>query len=166
MGQCPPPVAQKSPSQRGGHAADDAARRDPQAHAQGVNQASVAQAAYSGLADVLAVMRACPDLILAMEALQDASKSGDVAIRQALAVAMAESGATTVLSAGHATSLRDCARVVRVTDESLIPAEFMRQPAPAPDKMAIARELKAGRLIAGAELSNGGAATIQIRSRT
>ena len=43
MGQCPPPVAPKSPSQRGGHAAEDAARRDPLAHAQGVNQASVAQ---------------------------------------------------------------------------------------------------------------------------
>lgn len=131
-----------------------------------VSRVTIAQKAYSGRSDVLDVMRACPDLILALETLQDASKSGDVAIRQALAVAMAESGATTVLSTGHATSLRDCARVVRVTDESLIPAEFMRQPAPAPDKMAIARELKAGRLIAGAELSNGGAATIQIRSRT
>ena len=43
MGQCPPPVAPKSPSQRGGHAADDDARRDPLAHAQGVNHASVAQ---------------------------------------------------------------------------------------------------------------------------
>ena len=29
MGQCPPPVAPKSPSQRGGHAAEDAARAGP-----------------------------------------------------------------------------------------------------------------------------------------
>ena len=43
MGQCPPPVAPKSPSQRGGHAAEDAARRDPMTHAQGVSLASVAQ---------------------------------------------------------------------------------------------------------------------------
>ena len=43
MGQCPPPVAPKSPSQPGGHAAYDAARRDPLAHAQGVSPASVAQ---------------------------------------------------------------------------------------------------------------------------
>ena len=32
MGQCPPPVAPKSPSQRGGHAADDAAGRGPLTH--------------------------------------------------------------------------------------------------------------------------------------
>ena len=54
---------------------------------------------------------------------------------------------------------------VRITDIDAIPAELMRQAAPAPDKAAILKLLSAGTPVAGCALSNGGMPNLRINAR-
>ena len=54
---------------------------------------------------------------------------------------------------------------VRITDPDAVPPAFMRQPAPAPDKAAILAALKAGQVVPGATLSNGGPSVLRITPR-
>lgn len=64
-------------------------------------------------------------------------------------------------------SLRRTPAAVVITDESLLPAAFLRTPeppAPQPDKKAIADALKAKQDVPGAVLSNGGV-SLSIRRR-
>ena len=104
--------------------------------------------------DILPTMQAAVSLIIALEdeaqAAEAAAKRARAALRDAL------EGTTGAVRAGiHTAHVRAGSASVIVTDETLIPAEYMRQPPPAPDKAAIARALKAGEAVPGAVLRNG-----------
>ena len=105
-------------------------------------------------ADILATMQAAVTLIVELE---DQAQAAEAAAKRArLALRDALEGTTGTVRAGiHTASIRAGSASVIVTDESAIPAEYMRQPPPAPDKAALARALKGGAQIPGAVLRNG-----------
>lgn len=104
--------------------------------------------------DIIASMQAAVTLIVELE---DQAQAAEAAAKRArLALRDALEGTTGTVRAGiHTASIRAGSASVIVTDESAIPAEYMRQPPPAPDKAALARALKNGAQIPGAVLRNG-----------
>lgn len=128
-----------------------------------VRQAIAAQSTQREAEDLVPVMQATVGVILACEAMQSAAKAAETTARQALAEAMSL-GCTTIQVGTHTASLRDAPQTAMVTDLAALPAEYMTTPAPRPDLPAIRKALLKG-LVPGAQLSNGGAPTIQIRSK-
>lgn len=112
----------------------------------------------SDLTDALA---AGAEFLLALEALAETATGAARAAREALASTMWETGATGFRTAHHSVSVAEPRRSVVVTGD--VPAEFMRQPPPAPDKHALHKALSAGQIVPGATLSNGGAPILTIR---
>lgn len=106
-------------------------------------------------ADVLSALKASGNLLLACEAMAEMGNATCKALRAAMAEVMADTGATAVDLPHHRVSLVDGKASVVITDEAAIPAQFMEQPPPKPNKDAIAAALKAGP-VPGAMLSNGG----------
>jgi len=85
--------------------------------------------------------------------------------RAALAQAMERAGEKRVTLPECTVSLATVPGKVIITDESLIPDRFMvypEAPPPRPDKQILARALKEGIEVAGAQLSNGGI-TVKVR---
>jgi hypothetical protein len=116
---------------------------------------SAYRAAYAGLSastDLLEVMRAAGSLVLAAESIVAASKQAEVTARTALANCMAETGCSAVALADHVVHLGTKPDRVDIEDERTIPPELMRQPSPAPDKVAIGKRLRAGTAVPGARL--------------
>ena len=86
-------------------------------------------------------------------------------MRAALAQAMERAGEKRVTLPECTVSLATVPGKVIITDESLIPDRFMfhpEAPPPRPDKQTLARALKEGIEVAGAQLSNGGI-TVKVR---
>jgi hypothetical protein len=111
--------------------------------------------AYAGLApdaDLLDTLRAAGAIVLAAEAIAAASKQVEATARAALAQAMCETGCPAVALARHVVHLGTKPDRVDIEDATAIPTELMRQPAPAPDKAAISRLLRAGAEVPGARL--------------
>jgi len=119
---------------------------------------------YNGASDFTAIMQATIGVIMACEALATAADEAKTKCRAALAEAMAL-GATTVKTDHHVASLRAANTRVVVTDQAALPLSLMRQAAPAPDLTAIGALLRAGQVVRGAVLSNGGPDTLTIRNR-
>jgi hypothetical protein len=116
---------------------------------------SAYRAAYAGLSastDLLEVMRAAGSLVLAAESIVVASKQAEATARSALAQAMSETGCPAVALADHVVHLGTKPDRVDIEDERAIPPELMRVPAPAPDKVAIGKRLRAGAAVPGARL--------------
>ena len=112
----------------------------------------------------VAMQQSTVNVIMACDALQLAAKNAEAQCRVALAEAMAL-GSTTVRTEHFSVSLRAAAQRVLITDEAAIPARYMVQPPPKPDMVAISALLRSGRTLAGAELTNGGADIVSIRTR-
>ena len=112
----------------------------------------------------VAMQQSAVNVIMACDALQSAAKGAEAQCRVALATAMAL-GSTTVRTEHFSVSLRAATQRVLITDEAQIPARYMVQPPPKPDLAAISALLRSGRTLAGAELTNGGADIISIRTR-
>lgn len=130
-----------------------------------VRQAIAAQGELREAEDFLPVMQAAVGIILACETMQAAAKQAEATARAALAEAMSL-GATTIQAGLHTVSLRDAPRSAVVTDLALLPTEMMTTLAPKPDLVAIRKALLDGMPMPGCQLSNGGAATVQIRTRS
>lgn len=128
-----------------------------------VKQAIAAQTAMRNTDDLLPTMQAAIGVILALEAMHTAAKQAEVTARQALAEAMSL-GCTTIQAGAHTASLRDAPQTAVVTHLADLPVEFLTTPSPRPDLPAIRKALLKGQ-VPGATLSNGGAATVQIRSK-
>ncbi|MCK8788123.1 siphovirus Gp157 family protein [Roseomonas sp. NAR14] len=111
-----------------------------------------------GLGDetaLLAGMRTVAEMVLAMEALEDAASAHATRLREALLHALDESNGVGVETAHHRVVKADGPAGVHITDPALIPADLMRRPEPVPDKKAIERRLRAGEAVPGAALRNG-----------
>ena len=122
------------------------------------------QHGYGVASDFTAIMQATIGIIMACEALATAADEAKTTCRAALAEAMAL-GATTVKTDYHVASLRAANTRVVVVDQAALPLALMRQAAPAPDLTAIGALLRAGQVVRGAVLSNGGPDTLTIRNR-
>ena len=110
------------------------------------------------------ILQSTVGIIMALENLSELATDAKTACRAALAEAMSL-GLTTVRTDHHVASLRAATKRVIVMDEAALPAHLMHQPPPAPDLTAIGKLLRAGETVPGAVLSNGGADTLQIRTR-
>ena len=119
---------------------------------------------YVAKSDFTAVLQATIGIIVTCEALACVADEAKTKCRVALAEAMAL-GATTVKTDYHVASLRAANTRVVVTDQAALPLSLMRQAAPAPDLTAIGALLRAGQVVRGAVLSNGGPDTLTIRNR-
>jgi hypothetical protein len=127
------------------------------------------RSACAGLAagaDLLDVLRGAGDIVLAAEAIADAAKQAETAARAALAQAMSETGCPAVALASHTVHLGTKPARVDIEDEAAIPAELMRTPAPAPDKVAIGKLLRAGREVPGARLLGNHEPMVVFKGRT
>jgi hypothetical protein len=103
--------------------------------------------------DIMPTMQAAVSLIVALE--DEAQAAEKAAQRARLALRDALEATTGSIRAGvHTASVRRGSAAVIVTDPDLIPAEYMRQPPPQPDKHAIAKAMKSGP-VPGAVLRNG-----------
>ena len=118
-------------------------------------------AGLTGDADLSDAMRAAAETVLAAEALEDAAKALAATARATLAETMDATGATGFRISHHTVSVSEPKRGVLITGD--VPAEFLRQPPPAPDKHALHKALSAGITVPGATLSNGGAPTLTFR---
>ena len=143
---------------------DSAVTNGLQAVSVAVRDVIATQKGFAGQVELSAVMKSTIGVILACTALEKAASDAMDACRDALASAMAL-GFTTVRTDHHTASLVTASQRARVTDERLLPAALMRQPAPSPDLTAIRALLMAGQTVPGAELSNGGPDTLSIRTR-
>lgn len=75
-------------------------------------------------------------------------------IREAIQTAMETAELTSLKTPAATLSMRASPPRVDIADLALIPATYMVQPPPSPDKRAIGAALKAGEAIPGASLSN------------
>ena len=85
-------------------------------------------------------------------------------IRTALAVAMDTAQVDTVEAAAATVTRKAVPPSAVITNEADIPTDYWKKQDPKLDKTALARALKAGEMVPGAQLSNGGH-TVQIRSK-
>lgn len=76
------------------------------------------------------------------------------ALRLALTEAMEMAELTSMKTPIASLSLRPAPPRVEIIDPAAIPAEYMVQPAPVPDKSAIRSDLKDGKAVPGCTLSN------------
>ena len=102
--------------------------------------------------DLIAVLQAVGESILASEALAAAGKSLEAAARAAMAQSMEATGCPAVALEHHVVHLGTKPARVDIENQEAIPAEFMRTPPPAPDKVAIGKALRAGAAVPGARL--------------
>ena len=124
-----------------------------------------AHSAINTAPDVMDAMQASVSLILAAEALAETAEETAKKLRAALTEQIIETGAVGVRTEHHTAFTQESSGSVYVTDPDLVPKEFWRHPPPAPDKIAIGKELRAGRLVAGTTLSNPGRPTLVIKPR-
>jgi hypothetical protein len=114
-----------------------------------------ASAALTPDADLLEILRAAGGIVLAAEAIVAAGKQVEATARTALASTLMDTGACSIRGSTHTFSASAGRQSVNITRAADVPAEFLRQPPPAPDKVRILPLLKAGQIIPGCELSNG-----------
>jgi hypothetical protein len=124
-----------------------------------------AWAALAPDADLLDVLRAAGNVVLAAEAIAAAAKQAEAVARTALASCMAETGCPAIALASHVVHLSTKPDRVDIEDESAIPAEMMRQPPPAPDKVSIGKILRAGASVPGARLIGNQEPIVVFRSK-
>ena len=122
------------------------------------------RSACAGLAagaDLLDVLRGAGDIVLAAEAIVAASRQAEAAARAALANAMAETGCPAVALASHTVHLSTKPTRVDIEDESAI-----AHTASTPDKVAIAKLLRAGGEVPGARLLGNHESLVVLKERT
>jgi hypothetical protein len=105
-------------------------------------------------------------LILAVEALEEAAKEAAHAARSALRDRMLDAGCWNLGGDVLTVTLADGPRTVTITDrDALAKARPDLFGKPTPDRGAIGAELRRGRIVEGATLSNGGESVLKIIPR-
>jgi hypothetical protein len=129
----------------------------------GVTAFRAAWAALSVSTDLVDTMRAAGSIALAAEAIAAAAKHAESVARSALAACMADTGCPAVTLPHHTVHLGTRPASVEIEDAAAIPAHLMR--APAPDRTAIGRLLRANVEVPGARLIGNREPTVVFRSR-
>jgi hypothetical protein len=111
-----------------------------------------AHAALTPDADLLEMLRAAGGIVLAAELIVAAGKRLEASARAAMATCMSDTGCPAVALADHVVHLSTRPDRVDIEDEKATPPDLLRQPPPAPDKVAIGKLLRAGAAVPGARL--------------
>jgi hypothetical protein len=119
--------------------------------------------AAAPLTDLVQMIPAYADLIMAAEVVKAAADAADRALRATLAAVMEDTGAPSIAGPHHTVSLSRGAAAVIVTDEAAIPNTYLTTKT-APDKAAIRSAISHGIEVPGAVLANG-APVLSIRKR-
>lgn len=114
--------------------------------------------------DIVETMQATIDMLVAAEALHDASDATVKALRNTLSQQMSETGCTTVQAQHHSAHLARRPAFVSIDNEGLLPPEFVVQK-PSIDKKAIAAAIKDGVEVAGASLLTPNEPVLVLRAR-
>jgi len=117
--------------------------------------------------DPLALMRGGAEALIAAEAAAERLARAGRDLRDALAAAMFEAGATPLRLDHHTVSWAQKADGAVVTDPEALRAarpDLFRQPPPSPDLHAINKLLRAGHALPGVERRQGIGATLTVRS--
>jgi hypothetical protein len=113
-------------------------------------------------ADIMDVMQAAVEAVVAAETLHKAADASVKDLRAALQEAIDASGCAAVQTEHHTASLRRQSPFVSIADEALIPREFYVETL---DKRALKSALADGIEVAGASLAQPNAMTLAIRAR-
>jgi hypothetical protein len=125
------------------------------------------RSAYAGLApdaDLLEVMKAVGELVIASEAISAAAKHAESVARSSLAQALMDTGACSVRTSTHIFSASPGRQSVTITDAAAVPDHLLHQPPPSPDRGKILRLLKAGQQIPGCEISTSSQPFLTIKA--
>jgi hypothetical protein len=132
----------------------------------GVTSYRSAWAALTTSTDLLDVLRAAGDIVLAAEAVVAASKHVEATARATLAQSLMDTGACSIRSDTHTFSASPGRQSVTVTCAADVPPHLLHQPPPIPDKTKIGRLLKAGEHVAGCTLTNGTTPVLTVKAIT
>ena len=127
-------------------------------------QLARAHSALRQKADLVEVLQAAIDTVMAAEALQQAADQAVKALRATLAAQMDATGCTKVETTHHSGYLSKRPAFVSIDDESALPPEFVVQK-PSIDKRAIASAIKDGITVAGASLLTPNEPVLVLRAR-
>ena len=117
------------------------------------------------LTDLVQMIPAYADLIMAAEAVKAAADAADKALRATLAAVMDDTGAPAIAGQHHMVTVSAAPAAVVITDAAAIPMAFIRT-TEAPDKVAIRKAIEAGQDVPGCVLARGnGAPVLSIRKR-
>jgi hypothetical protein len=144
----------------------DAIRPAHRALAQAVQQYRSAYAGLAPDADLLDVMKAVGELVIASEAIVAAAKHAESVARSSLAQALMDSGACSVRTSTHIFSASPGRQSVTITSAADVPDHLLHQPPPSPDRVKILRLLKAGQPVPGCAISNGAQPFLTIKAIT
>ena len=136
-----------------------------QIHSAGKAYAAAYQQAVDR-ADLVEAMGSMVEAILAAEQLQKAAAEAVKATRATLAASMADTGATQIATAHHLAYLARKPAVLVIDDSKEIPAEFLIQPPPVPDRKRIHEAIDAGQNVTGASIIIPNEMSLGIRSRS
>jgi hypothetical protein len=115
-------------------------------------------------ADLLEMLRAAGEVVLAAEMLVTASKALEASARATLASTLLDTGACSIRTSTHTFSAAPGRPSVTITAADDVPVSLLRQPPPAPDKARIFALLKAGESVPGCELSNGSQPILTVKA--
>jgi hypothetical protein len=132
--------------------------------AAGRNFTHAAKAA-SQASDVVDVMRAAVDVLVAAETLHEEADAAVKDARAALAEAMESSGCTSLATKHHSAHLARKPAFLLIADEALIPRSFYVQPPEQLDKRALVSAIKDGTEVPGASLATPNAMSLVLRAK-
>lgn len=115
--------------------------------------------------DIVETMQHMVGLILAAERLNEMALEAAKVMRAALAEQMDATGATTIQTEGQTAYVSRKAAWVSIDQPILVPAEYMHEPPPAPDKRAIKAAIEAGDDVPGCSIIRPNDVQLVIRRR-
>jgi hypothetical protein len=115
------------------------------------------------LTDLVQMIPAYAELIMAAEAVKAAADAADKALRAMLAQVMEDTGAPAIAGWHHTVTLQTPPAAVIITNEAAIPNTYLTTKT-TPDKAAIRSAISRGMEVPGAVLTNG-APVLSIRKR-
>lgn len=134
-------------------------------HSAGREYASVYQQAVTR-EDLVEAMAGMVEIIIAAETLQKAAADAAKTARATLAASMSDSGATQIATAHHLAYLSRKPAALVIDDPKEVPAEFLIQPPPVPDRKRIHDAIDAGTAVAGCSIIIPNDMTLGIRTRS
>lgn len=124
-----------------------------------------ASSAVSAAVDLMDVLRASVDAVVAIEALHAAADDAVATLREILAETMDSTGATTIQGTHHSVGVAKRPHYIDIHDLASIPEEYLVTKK-TPDKRAIADAIvKTGALVPGATLIQPNKVTLRITAK-
>lgn len=115
--------------------------------------------------DLVEAMQHTVLLVTAAEHLKDMATEAEKSIRSILAETMNDTGCTQIDAGSIKAHLSRKPTFVSIDQEEMLPAEFMHQPPPSPDKKKIKSAIEAGDDVPGCTLARPNEMQLNIRAK-